>query len=233
MKELDHIVGEEALMYEAVRTDSNTEQYESSGRTYKGHRAVKILILAMVVYALTSLANPFSDLVQKAEGQDTSTRTSFTDLEDSLGQKDAIVGESGPDCDNAGYSGARQACIYEAMLSPQAERLNFQAVVLAGQNNFADAIPLYQQATRVDQDNPLLHEQLGVAFSQVGNVDAAIASYQRALEIDPDFSSAHFGIGGEFFHAGRVDEAKYHLERHLELSPDTPYRGDINSALGR
>jgi tetratricopeptide (TPR) repeat protein len=62
-------------------------------------------------------------------------------------------------------------------------------------HNFADTIPMLENAARLDPTNADIQLTLGVAYRGVGRLEDAERSYQRALQLDPSDPAPHFNLG--------------------------------------
>ena len=67
----------------------------------------------------------------------------------------------------------------------QTEAYNRFAIRAAQAQLWNEAIFRWKQVINVDPDDAKAHNNLGVAYEAVGNIDAAIAAYQRAAELEP------------------------------------------------
>ena len=82
------------------------------------------------------------------------------------------------------------------------------------------AVPLLEQARKLDPLSAVIAVTLGEALEAVGRFDEAMALFQKALEIDPDYHGAYFVIA-QHSHAvlAQLDESiRWHL-RELALDP--------------
>ena len=68
----------------------------------------------------------------------------------------------------------------------QTEAYNRFAIRAAQAQLWNEAIFRWKQVINVDPDDSKAHNNLGVAYEAVGNMDAAVAAYQRAAELEPD-----------------------------------------------
>jgi len=68
----------------------------------------------------------------------------------------------------------------------QTEAYNRFAIRAAQAQLWNEAIFRWKQVIDVDPDDSKAHNNLGVAYEAVGNIDEAIAAYQRAAELEPD-----------------------------------------------
>ena len=68
----------------------------------------------------------------------------------------------------------------------QTEAYNRFAIRAAQAQLWNEAIFRWKQVINIDPDDSKAHNNLGVAYEAVGNIDAALAAYQRAAELEPD-----------------------------------------------
>lgn len=88
---------------------------------------------------------------------------------------------------------------------------------------FAEAEIIARRAITLDPENPLAHDQLGVALEQRGLPAAEVESaYRRAIEIAPDFALAHAHLARLFRKNGRLSESDESYRRAVELAKDAP-----------
>ena len=83
-----------------------------------------------------------------------------------------------------------------------------------------EAIPLLEQARKLDPLSAVIAVTLGQALEAVGRFDEAMALFRKALEIDPDYHGAYFMIA-QHYHTvlAQLDESiRWHL-RELALDP--------------
>jgi len=86
--------------------------------------------------------------------------------------------------------------------------------------HWKDSITLFEHALDVTANNPVAHNNLGIALELQGKVDAGVAHYSEALEIKPDFAEAHNNLGSALDAQGRLDEAAIHYSKALQIKPD-------------
>ena len=68
----------------------------------------------------------------------------------------------------------------------QTEAYNRFAIRAAQAQLWNEAIFRWKQVINIDPGDSKAHNNLGVAYEAVGNMDAALAAYQRAAELEPD-----------------------------------------------
>ena len=100
------------------------------------------------------------------------------------------------------------------------------------QNN----ITLYDHALKVTDDNWLIHNARGVAYSGLGNYRQAIEDFSKAIEIKPGYPEAYFNRGVVYKGLGNYKLAIEDYSRAIEIKPRYAdaynNRGNAYSALG-
>src|SRR5262245_59974187 len=79
--------------------------------------------------------------------------------------------------------------IYRVILTR--EPRHFEEVALLGtifleHSKFDAAAEQFKLAIRIKPEMPLAHAQLGLALTELGQLEAALASYDRAIALKPD-----------------------------------------------
>jgi len=64
-----------------------------------------------------------------------------------------------------------------------------------------------------------LHNVLGLALAEEGDLDAAAAEFRQAIALEPDNAAAHWHLGAALASRGAHAEATAHLARSVELDP--------------
>ena len=67
----------------------------------------------------------------------------------------------------------------------QTEAYNRFAIRAAQAQLWNEAVFRWKQVINIDPEDAKAHNNLGVAYEALGNMDEAIASYQRAAELEP------------------------------------------------
>ncbi|MDE0469201.1 MAG: tetratricopeptide repeat protein [Candidatus Poribacteria bacterium] len=78
----------------------------------------------------------------------------------------------------SGCAGSRDAT--------QTEAYNRFAIKAAQAQLWNEAVFRWKQVINIDPEDSKAHNNLGVAYEALGNIDEAIASYQRAAELEPN-----------------------------------------------
>lgn len=79
------------------------------------------------------------------------------------------------------------------------------------EKNWDRAVEFLNRAKARDPRNAEIHNQLGFAERNRGNLDAAFREYERALTLDPKHRGAHEYIGEAYLMAGNLPKAEEHL----------------------
>lgn len=107
--------------------------------------------------------------------------------------------------------------------SPKARELFISGLRIAASNNqFAAAIPFYDQALAIDPNFTEAWMAKGIALHNLGSFAEAVDCIDRALAIDPG-NPAAWSLKGSFLDSwGRSDEAAGFRARATELDPKYP-----------
>jgi Tetratricopeptide repeat/Cytochrome c554 and c-prime len=97
-----------------------------------------------------------------------------------------------------------------------------------GPGGAAIALPLLDQALRVQPDDLPAQEAKGFALGQLGRLQEASAAFQTVLTKEPDRESSLTGAGQVAAQAGRVDDAITCWRRAIAISP---WRSDYHAEL--
>lgn len=96
--------------------------------------------------------------------------------------------------------------------------LNLGAIMLSRLNAQA-AVPMLEQAVRIDPSRPEAHDMLGSALQNVGRLREAIAQFQLALWAQPDYINARYDLANALARAGKLDEAIEHFRQVVAAYP--------------
>lgn len=87
-------------------------------------------------------------------------------------------------------------------------------------NEYRDAVALWESNLRHRPNNPRAHYNLGYALVEAGRPQEAIAPLKRALELAPGYADVHTTLGNALSQLGRSDEALQHYEQAARIEPD-------------
>jgi tetratricopeptide (TPR) repeat protein len=101
---------------------------------------------------------------------------------------------------------------------------------LIGQGQVKKALPLLQQASRLDPQHYWTHFLLGICQDELGNDHDAAAAYSVCVALDPQFFGAWFNRGLAHLRDKKYAPAADDFSRVIELYPELP-KTYINRAL--
>ena len=117
------------------------------------------------------------------------------------------------------------------------DSLHLLGVIKAQQNEFAAAVPFFEQALRVNPASAAAFNNFGNVLHALGRYDRALASYDRSLALRADNPKALMHRGNTLRKLRRPDEALASYDRALRLQPDYAealiHRGGALTDLGR
>src|SRR5260370_7537736 len=117
---------------------------------------------------------------------------------------------------------AEAAPFYGQILDRQRDHrdaLHFLGVLSHQQGDDTNAVELISRALALDDGDPALHANLGIALKGCGRVDAAISAYQRAIALAPEFPEAHNNLGIALYQQGKLADAVSHYRTALAHRP--------------
>jgi protein O-GlcNAc transferase len=85
---------------------------------------------------------------------------------------------------------------------------------------FQEAIPLYKKIDKLDPENPIVLQNLGLALVQTGGVDRGLHCLDRAEINSPNSPDIPFNKAIVLFNLGRPNEALTSLVRAISIEPD-------------
>jgi tetratricopeptide (TPR) repeat protein len=98
--------------------------------------------------------------------------------------------------------------------------------LLREQGHVAEAIPLLVVAAKGDSRNPIAHQELGLAYEQLGRYNEAAGELKAAIALGPQEATTHFFLGRVDRKAGRKEES----EKEFELAADGFKKMDSTTA---
>jgi len=85
---------------------------------------------------------------------------------------------------------------------------------------WANTITLFEHALKINVNNYVAHNNLGLALAKQGNTVEAISHYTEALRINPDYVKAHNRLGIVLARGGKIESAIVHFQEALRIKPD-------------
>jgi Tfp pilus assembly protein PilF len=127
--------------------------------------------------------------------------------------------------DNPGYSFVKKvfrARLYPPILGQQVQMLHNLGILMSKKGDSNVAIAAYNQALRLDPNNPGYYSNRGVAYYGKGNYDQAIADYNKSIELDPNNPGYYSNRGNAYRNKGNYDQAIADYNKAIELNPSNP-----------
>ena len=85
--------------------------------------------------------------------------------------------------------------------------------------HWKDSITLFEHTVAATEGNYLVHNNLGTALLERGNVDAAIENFSRVLEIRPHSDRGLYNMALALRAQGKIEESAHYLARALQSNP--------------
>ena len=83
-----------------------------------------------------------------------------------------------------------------------------------------EAVKSYKNAIKINPDFPALHNNLGIAFKDLGQLEDAVDSYKKGLTFNPDYPDILNNLGVALFAAGRLHDAAKYLKKAVKVKPN-------------
>ena len=87
-------------------------------------------------------------------------------------------------------------------------------------NNFKTAEKLYEEILKIDSKYAGAHNNLGVIFRALGQLQKAISCYEKVIQIHPNHAGAHYNLGMVFNELGKPKKAKSCYEKAIKIDPN-------------
>lgn len=101
----------------------------------------------------------------------------------------------------------------------KARAYNNYGVALSEAGRFADSIPYYLKAIKMDQQYPDPVNNVAVAYAQTGNIDKGIQFLKESIRIQPNYPEGYNNLASFFIQKGEYDQAEKMLAVALHLRP--------------
>jgi len=88
------------------------------------------------------------------------------------------------------------------------------------QGEFQHAIGQYEQALRLNPNDPSVPVNMANALLHADRLEESIGYYEQALRIDPDDAYAHYNLGVALVNLGRPGQAIGHFEQAVRIKHD-------------
>lgn len=118
-------------------------------------------------------------------------------------------------------------------LPPKARAYDLDRVArgLYREKKYDDAAKTLEQAVALKPNDPVLLNNLGFLYFQMGRYADAVSYLEKTLALDPNRKEAHGNLAYADLKLGRKSEAKAHFERYLALFPTSPTAPEVRQIL--
>jgi len=93
---------------------------------------------------------------------------------------------------------------------------------LLADGKFHEALTSFRLALKDNPGDPVILQQIAIAYTRIGMTDEAAKTYRHVLQKDPKASGAHYGLAFLLIRAGKAREAVPHLKSFLAHPPSGP-----------
>lgn len=104
-----------------------------------------------------------------------------------------------------------------------AEKLNNQAIILAADGNFNDAIACFTRAITIEKDNYLLWYNLGITYRDSGNFKKAKHALIKAYDISNNDEDVIEALSLICFNLSEYENAIEYCSLGLDKNPQNPH----------
>lgn len=94
---------------------------------------------------------------------------------------------------------------------------------------FEKAWAHFQEAMRIEPDEPLVRNNVGTTLMQMGRLEEALEQHREAVRLAPGYAEAHGNVGADLQRLGRYEEAARAYRVALDIKPEL---GFIHANLG-
>ena len=104
----------------------------------------------------------------------------------------------------------------------RAERIDYyeEGLALAREGKHHEALTSLRLALRESPGDPIVLQQIAIAYTRIGMEEEAIKTYRHVLNRHPGEPGAHYGLAFVLLRRGESGQAAEHLEQFLASHPD-------------
>jgi Flp pilus assembly protein TadD len=97
-----------------------------------------------------------------------------------------------------------------------------EGLELLSEGKFHEALTSLRLALKENPGDPVVLQQIAIAYTRIGMTDEAAKTYRHVLQKDPVAPGAHYGLAFLLIRAGQTKEAIPHLRSFLAHPPSGP-----------
>ncbi len=103
----------------------------------------------------------------------------------------------------------------------RAEQIDYyeEGLALAHEGKHHEALTSLRLALRESPGDPIVLQQIAIAYTRIGMEAEAIKTYRHVLHRYPEEAGAHYGLAFVLLRRGEPDQAAEHLEHFLASHP--------------
>jgi len=129
---------------------------------------------------------------------------------------------------------AFQSQICAEVFDEQAEMYRIQGYEKQQVGKLDEALTLYAKSISLGNESPVIFNDIGVTYEQLGLFDKAEESYLKAIQIDANYLPPYTNLAYLYENKGEIAEAIMYLQERYERAPaDDPWKEKIYQDLKR
>ena len=103
----------------------------------------------------------------------------------------------------------------------RSERVDYyeEGLALMSEGKFHEALTSFRLALKDAPGDPVVLQQIAIAYTRIGMTDEASKTYRHVLQRDPAAAGAHYGLAFLLLRSGHQGEAVQHLRAFLDNAP--------------
>jgi len=124
--------------------------------------------------------------------------------------------------------------IYEQII--EADPRHYDSLHLLGaiegqKNNYTNAIDLIKKSLKINNNQPIAHYNLGLAYEELERFEIALESYENAISIKLDYAEAYNNSGSVLYKLSRFEEALVSYNRAITIKSELSVKTYNNLGL--
>jgi len=88
---------------------------------------------------------------------------------------------------------------------------------------YEKAVEIFKKILDIEPKNYKVFYNLGIAYSNLGQVENALKAYNTAITLKSDYKHCYYNIGLIYEEKGNLNKALSYYEKALDIDPDFPY----------
>jgi len=98
--------------------------------------------------------------------------------------------------------------------------LNIHGMICINLDLFEESVSAFKRAITIKNEFPEAYNNLGVAYSHLGNPELAIKNFLKSISLKKDYSSAYNNLGSIYDDTGNFEEAIENYSLALKYNPN-------------